>query len=437
MDIIKKMENMMHRILLSNLLFSICFFHDLAPVKATSDLENELLKSYEEMEHPHLAQRKDKIKEHISPTSAKKLEWEDVQKMFAFPDFDQDLSQNIVPMNAANFCPPFKAVSEMTYEFQKDLDHNIHMQHRINLFKNIVELARKNISKSLNVDKTEIAFVRNTSEANNIVNNGYQFRNARGRVLVWNENHGTNGKFIWRHRLGNEDYIDSIILEENNLQSEDTIIKAFLDGINEDTEVVTFTEISNVSGIRIPAKGLCKAIHEGLKDPENNKEYKARPDIHIHIDGAQSWGSLSLDLKEMDCDSFAASAHKWLCGPREVGLLYVKNQATHRFKTPNIVAYDGQIVFHTDIPRNASRFELLGQRNDASLLAIGLTHDLHSRINENIDPEGKHAIQDRVANLADLLITKLSESKKIKLITPSKKELRHGIVVAEIGRAHV
>ena len=47
--------------------------------------------------------------------------------------------------------------------------------------------------------------------------------------------------------------------------------------------------------------------------------------IYCHVDGAQSWGALVVDLHEIGCDSFAASAHKWFMGPKEVGILYVRN----------------------------------------------------------------------------------------------------------------
>ena len=32
--------------------------------------------------------------------------------------------------------------------------------------------------------------------------------------------------------------------------------------------------------------------------------------IYSHVDGAQTWGHLNLSLKQLGCDSYAASAHK-------------------------------------------------------------------------------------------------------------------------------
>ena len=44
----------------------------------------------------------------------------------------------------------------------------------------------------------------------------------------------------------------------------------------------------------------------------------------MHLDGAQTFGALDVNLQEIGCDSYSTSAHKWLMGPLEAGLLYVR-----------------------------------------------------------------------------------------------------------------
>ena len=36
--------------------------------------------------------------------------------------------------------------------------------------------------------------------------------------------------------------------------------------------------------------------------------------------------SQNVNLRELDCDSYSASAHKWFVGPKEVGILYVRKE---------------------------------------------------------------------------------------------------------------
>ena len=48
--------------------------------------------------------------------------------------------------------------------------------------------------------------------------------------------------------------------------------------------------------------------------------------IYTHLDGAQTFGALALNLRETACDSYSASAHKWFMGPKEAGLLYIRQE---------------------------------------------------------------------------------------------------------------
>ena len=49
-----------------------------------------------------------------------------------------------------------------------------------------------------------------------------------------------------------------------------------------------------------------------------------RRGIWMHLDGAQTFGALDVDLSAIGCDSYSTSSHKWLMGPLEAGLLYVR-----------------------------------------------------------------------------------------------------------------
>ena len=50
-----------------------------------------------------------------------------------------------------------------------------------------------------------------------------------------------------------------------------------------------------------------------------------------------SWGSMDLDLKDIGCDFYSGSTHKWLMGPMENGVLYVRKEHLDRL-WPNIIA---------------------------------------------------------------------------------------------------
>ena len=49
-----------------------------------------------------------------------------------------------------------------------------------------------------------------------------------------------------------------------------------------------------------------------------------RRGIWMHLDGAQTFGAFDVDLRDIGPDSYSTSAHKWLMGPLEAGVLFVR-----------------------------------------------------------------------------------------------------------------
>jgi L-cysteine/cystine lyase len=52
------------------------------------------------------------------------------------------------------------------------------------------------------------------------------------------------------------------------------------------------------------------------------------------LDGAQGLGALPVDVAELDCDFYAASGQKWLCGPDGSGCLYVRRELADTLDPP-------------------------------------------------------------------------------------------------------
>ena len=86
---------------------------------------------------------------------------------------------------------------------------------------------------------------------------------------------------------------------------------------------------------------------------------------------------LALDLHDVGCDSWPP-APKWFMGPKEMGILYVRNGRAPDI-WPNTIGYTGDIKVELDL-QNALKFETLGQRDDAAIAALGETADLHAQI---------------------------------------------------------
>ena len=249
--------------------------------------------------------------------------------------------------------------------------------------------------------------MRNTSEANNMINNGLDLQ-AGDEVLIWDQNHPTNN-VAWDVRAARFGIQTRRLSTPAQADSQQQLVEAFTREFSPQTRVLALTHVSNVSGIKLPVKAIIEAGHER--------------GIYVHVDGAQSWGAFNLDLKDMGADSYSASAHKWFMGPKEVGLLYVAEQNIDRV-WPSEVAPGWGNDAEAD-PVGARKFESLGQRDDAALAALATAAQLHNQI-------GLQRIEDRIVSLSQRLKTGILDA-GLELVTPFSEDLSHGVCITRVA----
>jgi selenocysteine lyase/cysteine desulfurase len=125
-------------------------------------------------------------------------------------------------------------------------------------------------------------------------------------------------------------------------------------------------------GDLMPARELCKLARE--------------KGVLSLVDGAQSLGLIEVNLAEMQPDFYTSSAHKWPCGPKEVGVLYI-NKTAQSLIWPGIVsAFPGA----TGISKS---FESFGQRDEPAIMAFGEALKFQTKI-------GRKVIEARSRELA-------------------------------------
>jgi selenocysteine lyase/cysteine desulfurase len=122
----------------------------------------------------------------------------------------------------------------------------------------------------------------------------------------------------------------------------------------------------------------------------------------------------------MGCDSYSGSAHKWFLGPKEAGLLYVRQGRIAEI-WPSVVGVGWGNKAET-AAKGARKFETLGQRDDAAVSAMGTTVDFLNLI-------GSARIEARIRELATVLREGARKIPGARLITSDKPELSAGVFV--------
>ena len=325
--------------------------------------------------------------------------WEQIRKKFPF-------QEDRVPMNAANLCPSPTSVAATVTELTRSIDEDCSFQNR-ERYAPDRETARTRVAGQIGAEADEVALVRNTSEANNIINNGLDLK-AGDEVVIWRQNHPTNN-VAWKVRAQRRGFSLREVEVPSNPSDPDELIRPFREALTPRTRVLALTHASNVSGVLLPVRELC--------------EFARRSGVYVHVDGAQTWGALELDLHALGCDSFAASAHKWYCGPKEVGLLYVRGERVPEI-WPSTVAPGWGEEAETELA-GARKFESMGQRDDAAISAMREAAGLHSSI-------GTDRVERRVRELSSLLKQSLA-SIGATLVTPLDDRLSAGVCIMQVA----
>lgn len=94
------------------------------------------------------------------------------------------------------------------------------------------------------------------------------------------------------------------------------VLDAFQAAISDRTRVIAFSHVQYSDGAVLPVRELCQLA-------------RLRNAISV-VDGAQALGMLDFSLRDLDCDFYAASFHKWLCGSHGSGALYIRRDMLSR-----------------------------------------------------------------------------------------------------------
>ena len=313
------------------------------------------------------------------------------------------IKPGLIMLNAANLCPSPHMVREAVFRLTDDLDSDVSFQNRAK-FDLLREEARRKLANYMGASEDEIAIVRNTSEANNLIVTGLELK-AGDEVVVFDQNHPTNN-VAWDVRARRLGFTVKRVGLQNTPGGVDEILGAFRAAVSARTRVLALTDVSNTTGVRLPSKELCRMAGER--------------GIYTHVDGAQTFGALSVNLREMGCDSYSGSAHKWFLGPKEAGLLYVRQGRVGQI-WPSVVGVGWGDKAET-AARGARKFETLGQRDDGAVSAMGTAVDF-------LDVIGAARIEARVLELATAMKGEIGKMPGAKLRTPVKAELSAGVCV--------
>src|SRR6185503_16028568 len=314
-----------------------------------------------------------------TPASPDERFWTTVREQFVMPP-------ELTMLNAANLCPSSAPVLETLYKTTKDMDQDPSADNRVKLGDGR-ENTRKLLAEFLRVTPEEIVITRNTSESNNLVSTGIDLKPG-DEVLLTADNHPSNHT-AWQEKAKRFGFTVKDVPVPNPHPGAEQYIDAFTKMITPRTKVISFTHLTSTVGDLFPAKEICRLARER--------------GILTLVDGAQTFGLMDVDLSDMQPDFYSGSAHKWPCGPKENGVLYINKASQAKIWASIFSAYPGRVGV-------SKTFEGFGQRDEPAMIAFGEALTFQTKI-------GRALIEKRSRELTQALIAGLKKVDGVKIWT--------------------
>ena len=307
------------------------------------------------------------------------------------------------------------AVIEAMEDYYRTYNANVHRGiHRLSEDATVqYEGARERIGRFVNApDPATVIFVRNTTEALNLVAQSWGRRNIGpgDEILLTEMEHHSN--IVPWQLLAQEKsaVIRYIPFDENGLLDLSELPRL----LNDRTKIVAFTAMSNVFGTVNPTKELVAAAH-------------AVGAITV-IDAAQSVPHLVVDVLDLDCDFLAFSGHK-MCGPTGIGILYGKRALLEEM--PPFLG-GGDMILRVTL--EGSTWNELPWKFEAGTPSIAEAIGLGAAV-DYLDRIGMENVHAHEQFITDYALEALSEIKGLTLIGPPVSQ-RGGVAAFTLEGVH-
>ncbi|MFQ5927743.1 MAG: aminotransferase class V-fold PLP-dependent enzyme [Terriglobia bacterium] len=258
---------------------------------------------------------------------------------------------------------------------------------------------RRPVADFIGCELHELALVRNATEGLNYVANGLDL--APGdELLTTDEEHpsGLNPWLLKAKRYG-------IVVKQVELPKPPTsgteIVELFEQARTPRTRVILASHVTTMTGCVLPVRELAA--------------WARSHGILSLIDGAHAIGMLRVNVKEIGCDFYVSSPHKWLLAPKGCGLLYIRDEVCDRLWST--IATGGW----NDREIRAVRLQQFGTTNVALLAGLGAAIAFWQQI-------GPERITRRIRQLHAYLKQRVGEFPGAEMVSAAGEEFTGGIL---------
>ena len=242
--------------------------------------------------------------------------WNSLRWQFAFPE--EEVYCQTATLGA---CP--KVVTEAVVahlrwveESLAKWDYTEEKPERLAGYRDEKEL-RKKIAGFLGCEAEEVGLTQNATMGMNFVANGIDLE--PGDEVLFTDMEHPGGRTGWDLKAKRR----GIVVKEVSIpvppNDPEEIVRRWEAATTSRTKAWAIPHVTSGLGLVLPVKRLCARARER--------------GIFTVVDGAQAVGHVAVNVRDLGCDAYFTSPHKWMLAPKGNGLLYIRREIQDRIWT--------------------------------------------------------------------------------------------------------
>lgn len=166
------------------------------------------------------------------------------------------------------------------------------------------------LTELLDCRPEELAITRNTTESLDTIIGGFPWKAGDEAVMAEQD----YGAMLHMFRQVEKQFgmVNKVVSIPNHPASDEEIVELYAGAITPRTRLLMACHIINITGQILPIRKICDMAHER--------------GVEVMVDGAHAVGHIPFSIRELNCDYYGSSLHKWLSTPLGAGLLYVRKE---------------------------------------------------------------------------------------------------------------
>jgi isopenicillin-N epimerase len=305
------------------------------------------------------------------------------------------LSDDVTYLNHGSFGPSPQVVQDASRDWSARLETEP-MDFFVRQMEHHLDQAADRLGRFIGANGKDLIFVDNATFGMNIVATSIALE-PDDEVLITDHEYGAVLR-IWQHRC--KQTAAKVVVKSLPfpMKSDDDVVAALMGGLSAQTKLIVVSHVTSPTAVILPVEKICHAAKE--------------IGIPVCIDGPHAVAMIPLNLKQLGCDYYAASGHKWLSAPFGSGFLYVAPRRQQNLK-PVMISWGGSLSGRSKNWKD--EFTWSGTRDPAAFLAIPSAIDF-------LEDYGLQKFREKTHSLAHYARQRVTELTETESFVPDSSE---------------